>query len=252
MVVMSAFYCIAVLDGVGYTTGIMLDTLLHDLGGTTAQISLVGSVQVGVYCLSGPLVGKLVTTHGCRPVAMSGAVLASLGLLAASFAPSLSILMWSYSVVTGLGFGLMYIPSVVVSAPWFTHNRSLAIGICLCGSGFGTFTLAPLSQFILDTLGWRWVMRTFSVLSLIGVLAGSCMVSAGQDDKSDSDTCPVTRTRTRHVSGSQQIMSIMMGEDLASSKNLICYSLFTLADFLAFTAIYIPYTHLPPLAKVIH
>ena len=92
----------------------------------------------------------MVTTHGCRPVCVTGAVLAALGLLAGSFAPSLSILIWCYSVVTGLGFGLMYIPSVVVSAPYFTSRRALAIGICLCGSGFGTFTLAPVSQYILD------------------------------------------------------------------------------------------------------
>ena len=51
---------------------------------------------VGVYCLSGPLVGALVSTHGCRPVCVAGAVLASLGLLAGSFAPSLSVLIWCY------------------------------------------------------------------------------------------------------------------------------------------------------------
>ena len=111
VVVISSFYCIAILDGVGYTTGVMLDSLLSDLGGDRARISLVGSLQVGVYCLSGPLVGKLVTTHGCRPVCVSGSILAALGLLAASFAPSLSILIWSYSVVTGrVGFEGQFLP----------------------------------------------------------------------------------------------------------------------------------------------
>ena len=69
-----------------------------------------------MYCLSGPLVGALVTTHGCRPVCVTGAVLAALGLLAGSFAPSLSILIWCYSVVTGLGFGLTYLPSMTVTS----------------------------------------------------------------------------------------------------------------------------------------
>ena len=49
-----------------------------------------------MYCLSGPVVGALVSTHGCRPVCVAGAVLASLGLAAGSFAPSLSILIWCY------------------------------------------------------------------------------------------------------------------------------------------------------------
>ena len=64
VVVLASFYCIAILDGVGYTTGILLDSLLQDLGGGRALMSLAGSLQVGVYCLSGPLVGKLVSTHG--------------------------------------------------------------------------------------------------------------------------------------------------------------------------------------------
>ena len=63
VVVLSSFYCIAILDGVGYTTGILLDSLLQDLGGGRALMSLAGSLQVGVYCLSGPLVGRLVSTH---------------------------------------------------------------------------------------------------------------------------------------------------------------------------------------------
>ena len=42
---------------------------------------------------------------------------------------------------------------------------------------------------------------------------------------------------------------LVLGDDLASHSMLPSYFLFTLSDFLAFTAIYIPYTHLPPLAK---
>ena len=113
LVVLASFYCIAILDGVGYTTGILLDSLLQDLGGGRAKISLAGSLQVGVYCLSGPLVGKLVMRFGARPVCISGALLASIGLFGASFAPSLGLLIFGYSVVTGFGFGLMYIPCVV-------------------------------------------------------------------------------------------------------------------------------------------
>ena len=44
-------------------------------------------------------------------------------------------------------------------------------------------------------------------------------------------------------------LSIILGEELALSRSLGVFSLIVLADFLAFTAIYIPYTHLPPLAK---
>ena len=244
LVVAASFYCIAILDGIGYTTGILLDAFLKDLGGGRAEMSLAGSLQVGVYCLSGPIVGKLVAAFGTRPVCITGTLLSSIGLFAASFAPSLGALILGYSVITGFGFGLMYIPCVVGVAPYFKERRALAIGICLCGSGFGTFGLAPVSQHILDHYGWRWVLKTLSAFSLLGVLCGSVMVPIDiPEEEIEVNRRPRKRSR---------LVSIVLGDDLAKSRRLGVYYLFTFADFLAFTAIYIPYTHLPPLAKVRH
>ena len=137
----------------------------------------------------------------------------------------------------------MYIPCVVGVAPYFTDRRALAIGICLCGSGFGTFGLAPVSQHILDSYGWRWVLRALSCFALIGLLCGSVMVPVDmpEDELANSRTSSKKRSR---------LVSFVLGDDLSKSKRLNVYYLFTCADFLAFTAIYIPYTHLPPLAKV--
>ena len=178
---------------------------------------------------------------------MAGALLASLGLLTASFAPSVSLLLWCYSVLTGLGFGLMYIPSVVVSAPYFTHRRSLAIGLCLCGSGFGTFSLAPVSQVILELYGWRWVVRTLAGLALVGALCAAAMTPSQDSGLEQSGPAVVRRERK---GSSKAMLSVLLGSDLAHSSSLPTYLLFALSDFLSFVAIYIPYTHLPPLAKV--
>ena len=178
---------------------------------------------------------------------MAGSLLASLGLLTASFAPSTSLLLWCYSVITGLGFGLMYIPSVVVSAPYFTDRRSLAIGLCLCGSGFGTFSLAPVSQYILEVYGWRWVVRTMAGLALLGTICGAAMTPGQEVSVDQSGPAGVRRERK---GSSEAMLSILLGPDLAHSSSLPTYLLFALSDFLSLVAIYIPYTHLPPLAKV--
>ena len=44
LVVAASFYCIAILDDVGYTTEILLDALLKDLGGGRAEMSLANSL----------------------------------------------------------------------------------------------------------------------------------------------------------------------------------------------------------------
>ena len=145
------------------------------------------------------------TRHGGHLMCMSGAMMATVGFLSTSYVTDIPLLILFYSVLTGLGVGLMYIPSIVACVPYFTKNRwsshdpilkdmrqnnvrrtdrqlkshvqlslkwhcvldgmiihhcrSLAIGICLCGVGTGTFALAPISNMILEKYGWRNVMR---------------------------------------------------------------------------------------------
>ena len=85
------------------------------------------------YGFSSPLVARLVSSHGARLPCILGAVLAALGIFAASFTTSIVTFVLceslnmteaqgifieyhlsGYSVITGIGFGLMYIPSIVI------------------------------------------------------------------------------------------------------------------------------------------
>ena len=100
--VFSSFICLCVLDGVSYTFGMFLQPLTDDLGIPLGATSMVGSLQVGrqcsnctrgsqvaVTCVSGVVSARVVVALGPRPVAMVGALLASAGLLAARWVPTL-------------------------------------------------------------------------------------------------------------------------------------------------------------------
>ena len=78
-----------------------------------------------IFCLHfpGPIASMLMTRHGGHRVCMSGAILATVGLLAASYVNNIPFLIIFYSILTGLGVGLMYIPSIVACVPYFTKNR---------------------------------------------------------------------------------------------------------------------------------
>merc|ERR1712142_328926 len=104
-------------------------------------LSMAGSLQVGVYGFSSPVVAKVIRKYGERIPCIIGAIIAAGGLLLASFSSDMWILLLSYSIITGIGFGLMYIPSVVVSKH-FLVRRSLATSIVLCAAGVGTFVVA--------------------------------------------------------------------------------------------------------------
>merc|ERR1719187_634849 len=104
-----------------------------------APVALVGSVLAGVYMLVGPAVAAAIHKFGMRLVCISGWLLAALALLLSTFSESLSVLTFTYGVLGGLGFGLMYVPAVVAPGLYFTTKRSTATGVAMCGSGAGTF-----------------------------------------------------------------------------------------------------------------
>ena len=82
------------------------------------------SFQIAVYRFVGPTASKLTASHGGHRVCMGGAMVATLGLLAASFVNTIPLLILCYAVITGFGFGLMYIPAIVACVPYFSKNRS--------------------------------------------------------------------------------------------------------------------------------
>lgn len=63
--------------------------------------------------------------------------------------------MLTYGVMGGIGFGMIYLPAVVAVGYYFETKRSLATGIAVCGSGFGTFAFAPLANMLLEHFDWK-------------------------------------------------------------------------------------------------
>ncbi len=66
VVCLAGFACNLILDGIAYTFGVLLDPLVSSFESSRGTISLVGSLLVGAYLTSGPIVGGLVNKFGCR------------------------------------------------------------------------------------------------------------------------------------------------------------------------------------------
>ena len=99
LVVAASFTCVCVLDGVGYSYGMFLQPLIEEFDEGRGLLSVAGSLQVGVYGLSSPLVSRLVERWGERRVCMLGALISSLGLLLASLAQGIKTLILCYSLI---------------------------------------------------------------------------------------------------------------------------------------------------------
>ena len=55
LVVVASFLCNMVIDGMGYSFGVMLQPLMHEFHVGAGEVSFVGSILNGVYLLSAPL-----------------------------------------------------------------------------------------------------------------------------------------------------------------------------------------------------
>ena len=242
LVVAASFFCLCILDGICYTFGVFLEPLMEELGLGRGAVSVAGGLQIGSSSLVSLLAARLVTQYGTRPVCVWGALLAGAGLGVASLARDLPSLLASFSLVAGAGLGLVYIPAVVAVAEHFSQRRrqALALGVCVCGSGVGTFLLAPLLQFLLDTLGWR---------STFLAMAGLCLACAGcggvMTPPPGGRPAPACTPRPVHRSWLRSSLALLLSEQLLASPAFLPFSLIALADCIASFALYIPFTFLP-------
>ncbi|XP_030568243.1 monocarboxylate transporter 12-like [Drosophila novamexicana] len=118
----------------------------------------------------GPISSSFVNRYGCRPVTIAGAILAAGCIIGSMFAQNVATLIVTIGFGTGLGFGLIYLPAIVSVTQYFEARRSLATGIAVCGSGFGTFVFAPLTELLIKSYGWRGAML------IIGGVVLNCII----------------------------------------------------------------------------
>uniref|UniRef100_A0A5S6Q002 Major facilitator superfamily (MFS) profile domain-containing protein n=1 Tax=Trichuris muris TaxID=70415 RepID=A0A5S6Q002_TRIMR len=161
VIVFASFMANTVVDGIAYSFGIMLPELHSYFKGSVQTVAWVGSVLVGVYSLTGPVASGMINKFGARAVCITGAVIGALGFVCSTWATSLPVLMLTYGVLGGIGLGFIYLPACVYVSYYFERKRSLATGIAVAGSGFGTFVFAPLTTALLEQYGWKgalWIL----------------------------------------------------------------------------------------------
>ena len=104
-------------------------------GTSRASVSFIPSILVGVTLGAGPIASSLTNRFGCRVVTIIGALIAAVGLASSAAATSIISLYITVGLLTGLGFGLIYLPAIVSVSMYFEKRRAFATGIAVCGSG---------------------------------------------------------------------------------------------------------------------
>uniref|UniRef100_A0A0K0F434 MFS domain-containing protein n=1 Tax=Strongyloides venezuelensis TaxID=75913 RepID=A0A0K0F434_STRVS len=159
IVVMGAFFANIIVDGVGFTIGdLLIPRWLEEFQGSQSSTALVTSILQGTYLLIGPVASALANNWGCHVVVVIGACLASAGFLLSALVPSLPILYITFGLISGSGFGFMFLTAIVIVSTYFDNNRALATGITVCGSGIGTMFFGYINPILLKLCNDNWRM----------------------------------------------------------------------------------------------
>lgn len=172
VVVFASFMCNLIVDGIIFSFGSFLPGIANDFEVTKAQVTLVGSLMSGFYLMAGPFASAVANRYGFRLVAVIGAFLGAIAFVLSYFATGVEYLCVTYGVLGGIGFGFIYVPSVITVGFYFERWRALATGIAVCGSGIGTFLFAPLSDILITNLGWRGALLAQGAIVLSCILYG--------------------------------------------------------------------------------
>nr|XP_024659285.1 monocarboxylate transporter 4 [Maylandia zebra] len=133
----------------------------------------ISSILLAMLYGTGPLCSVLVNRFGCRPVMMVGGVFASVGMILASFAKSITHIYLCTGVITGLGLAMNFQPSLIMLNCYFSEKRPLANGLAAAGSPVALCCLSPLGQSLQNQYGWRG-----GFLILGGMLFNCCACGA--------------------------------------------------------------------------
>ncbi|XP_055949917.1 monocarboxylate transporter 12-like isoform X1 [Argiope bruennichi] len=175
VIVMASFMCNVVVDGIAYSFGIFLVPFVNYYKSSKGKTAWVGSLLAGCYLIAGPVVSALTNKFGCRPVTIAGSIISCIAFLLSIAAPTVDVLMVTYGIMAGIGFGLIYLPAIVSVGYYFSTKRAFATGIAVCGSGMGAFVFAPLTQLLLDAYSWQGAMLIMAGLALNCSVFGALM-----------------------------------------------------------------------------
>nr|AKN21509.1 slc16a-14 [Schmidtea mediterranea] len=169
VVVFASFMVHVLADGVTYSFGVLTTEFISHFGASREAVGWMASILVGMTLSAGPLASILCNKFGFRTVTIIGSFISAIGFCAPFFYPEFWFLYFSASVISGLGFGLVYLPSIVTVSIYFKRKRAFAIGLAVCGSGIGTFVFSPLIEYLIETYGWRGTML------IVGGLIFNCL-----------------------------------------------------------------------------
>jgi MFS family permease len=147
-----------------YAIAVFLPVMRRDFGASLGELSAAVSLAVAVSGVLAPVAGAWLDRHGARALMTAGSIVALVSVIGWSRAHSLPTL---YASFVGIGIAsaaVLYDAAFAVVNIWFDRDRNSALLALTVVAGFASTIFLPLSQGLIDWVGWRSALVVLAVL----------------------------------------------------------------------------------------
>lgn len=149
--------------------GLLFEPYFTSLKETKSRIALVMNLCSVFLNLSGLLIAPLLKTFSPRQVATVGCSLVGVGFMLSSQTTSLEQILVTYSLMVGVGLGVLG-PSIFLAVTqFFTTKKSRALGLAMAGTGLGQAIMPQIVKVFQTISDFRGASIFVGTLSLFGI-----------------------------------------------------------------------------------
>ena len=171
VVILAGCAIAAVGFGARSSLGLYLGPMMATAEGPEWSFEIFGlalAIQNLFWGLALPIAGAVADKHGSTRVIIFGAMLYATGLYGMSAVESASMLYLFAGVISGIGiafsaFSLAMAAMVRVVSP---EKRTLVLGLGTAAGSFGQVVFSPLSQQLIQNLGWENALGWLAIIVL--------------------------------------------------------------------------------------
>ncbi|PYI07912.1 MFS general substrate transporter [Aspergillus sclerotiicarbonarius CBS 121057] len=147
----------------------------------TFSVAWIGSLQLFLLLFVGAFCGQAFDAGWTTPLAVTGSLLCIVGMLCTSFSHLFWQTLLAQGICTGLGMGLLFVPSVTLAATYFQRYRARALGVVTTGASVGGIIYPIALRQLTAEVGFAWAVRAITLVILV-TLSISCLLIQPRTD----------------------------------------------------------------------
>ncbi|CAG9764125.1 unnamed protein product [Ceutorhynchus assimilis] len=151
--------------------GIIYGKWLSTIGDETTGTSIANGMFNTIMCFTGLATNILLNTWSCRTVGTIGAIICVIGSFSVVFVNDLISFIFLYSVIQGMGYGLLFPASLTALNNVFDKKLSFMMGASQALMVACCILMPQCAKFIMDNYGFRVSVLVLGGVTLLNVPA---------------------------------------------------------------------------------